>query len=123
MKNKWIQPIVRHDGVISVVLVDHDGLTISSSDESSDLTASLSALLMEKILKEVEKNSVDKWSWTQFETENTIISIMNAGVGLLVIIMNHEADIEAVRNEAYVVKQDIYNSFEWTEKTMTGGNN
>jgi len=109
------------NGVIAAILVDNDGLTISSTDESTELTASLSVLLMENLTKEVGGNVIDKWRWMQCETENSIISIMNAGIGLLVIIMNNEADIEAIRNEATAVKEDIFHTFEEAEDTTYGG--
>ncbi len=111
MDMKWIDKIVEIHGVTAALLVDHDGLIIAQAGTVSDMVAPQSALFVKRLIGNIGLDTVSKWEWTQFETNDMVLSIANVEVGILVLVMEPDANLGKVRLEAKKVKEELKRTF------------
>lgn len=111
MDVKWIDNISTIRGVKSAILVDFDGIVVAESGKMSDWVPPLSALMVKKLVDQVGAETFGEWLWTQCDTENVIISLVNVGIGILIVFMETNANIGLVQIEARNVKQAIKETF------------
>ncbi len=111
MEIKWIDNISAIRGVNSAILVDFDGIVVAEAGKMSDWIPPLSALMVKKLIDEVGADTFGEWLWTQCDTENVIISLVNVGIGILIVFMKPDANIGLVQIEARNVKQAIKETF------------
>ncbi len=111
MDMKWIDKLARIFGVTSALLVDHDGLVIAESGNADDAVAPHSALMVKKLIDSVGLETVSDWIWTQCETDTLVIGIANVDVGILVILMEPDANLGLVRLEARNIRRNLQSEF------------
>lgn len=107
MNMQWINSIAEIYGVTAALLVDHDGIVIAQAGDVSDTMAPHSTLLVQKLIKNIGLETVNKWNWTQCETNDMVYGIANVDVGILVIVMKNDANLGMVRLHARAVRQDL----------------
>lgn len=120
MNMKWVDALAEIHGVTSVILVDRDGLVFSQAGEASEKVAPHSALMVKKLLDKVGVEMVESWIWTQCETETLIIGIANLDIGILVLLMEPDANIGMVRLEARNLRKMFRNKFVDKSKVSAG---
>ncbi|MDP8208109.1 MAG: hypothetical protein P9L92_15700 [Candidatus Electryonea clarkiae] len=108
---KWVDKLSEIYGVTSVILVDRDGLVITQAGEALDEVAPHSALMVKKLLTRIGVKVVANWIWTQCETESVIIGIANLDIGILVLLMEPDANIGMVRLEARNLRSQLRDEF------------
>ncbi len=111
MDMKWIDKLARIYGVDSALLVDHDGLVIAESGSVEATVAPHSALMVKKLIDSVGIQTVSDWIWTQCETETLVIGIANVDIGILVILMEPDANLGLVRLEARNIRRSLQTEF------------
>ncbi|MFC2170583.1 hypothetical protein ACFLQJ_01240 [Calditrichota bacterium] len=111
MDMKWVGKLAKIYGVTSVILVDRDGLVISQAGEALDKVAPHSALMVRKLLNRIGVKIIENWLWTQCETDQTIIGIANLDIGILVLIMEPDANLGEVRLEARKLRGELRDQF------------
>lgn len=111
MDVKWINKLDRIYGVESVLLVDRDGLVIAEAGDSSERIAPHSAMMVKKLIERVGVETVEEWLWTQCETDDMIISVANMGLGILVLVMESDANLGLVRMEARNIRRTLEETF------------
>ena len=123
MKSKWIKHLSRISGLDSAVLVDDEGLVISSvvaADDGAELTASLAALMLDKITRKLGSQLLKDWIWTECETDDSVIMIKNMGIGILVLKAKPSADSTLIRTETSKIYQEIIQSLNFDNHLSSG---
>lgn len=111
MEAKWIENIALIHGIKTAILVDHDGLVVAKAGEASDWVAPHSALMVKRLITEIGAETIRDWLWTQCDTEEFILSLVNVDVGILVLIMEPDANLGLVQVEAGNVRHAIKQTF------------
>jgi predicted regulator of Ras-like GTPase activity (Roadblock/LC7/MglB family) len=111
MDIKWIDRVAAIYGVTSVLLVDRDGLIIAQAGSASEVIAPHSALMVQRLIEKVGLETIDRWLWTQCETNDMIISVANVDVGILVLTMRLDANLGLVRLEARNIRSSLKDRF------------
>ncbi len=111
MDVKWINKLAKIYGVNGVMLVDRDGLVVAQAGEVSEQVAPHSALMVKKLIDNVGVDTVEEWQWTQCETDDLILSVANMSLGILVLVMEPDANLGLVRLEARNIRRTLQETF------------
>ncbi len=111
MNLQWIDSLADIFGVTAVLLVDHDGIVIAQAGDVSGTMAPHSTLLVQKLIKNIGLETVNRWKWTQCETSDVVYGIANVNIGILVIVMKADANLGMVRLQARAIKEDLKKIF------------
>ncbi len=111
MDIKWIDKLSQIFGVVSVMLVDRDGLVVAEAGRSSERIAPHSALMVKKLIDKIGLKTVEEWIWTQCETETFIIGIANVDIGIVVLVMEQDCNLGLVRLEVRNIRRKLSDTF------------
>lgn len=109
--SEWVEQIANIYGVDSSQIVDLDGLVVAQAGMASDRVAPHSVLLVKRLIEQIGVNTMDDWLWTQCETEGVIIAICFVYIGILVLVMQPDANISKVRIEADKLRRTLRGEF------------
>ncbi len=112
MDVKWLNRIAEIYGIKSALIVDRDGLVVAEAGEASDLVAPHSALMVKKLIERIGVQTMEDWFWTQCETPDTVISISNVEIGVLVLLMQPDTNLSLVRMEAGNIRNTLKQEFQ-----------
>ncbi len=111
MRSDWVDRIAFIYGVDCSLIVDGDGLVVSMAGSASDKIAPHTARLVRQLMEKVGVKALDEWNWIQCETEKIIIGITYVYVGVLVLVMQSDANISKVQIEADNLRRDLRKQF------------